>query len=311
MTHATDQADSPLLSAGHARATDQADSPLLSAGHARRWVCLLGQPVAHSLSPALHNAAFASLGIDAHYEAWEVAPHGLGEAVARLRAADCMGANVTAPHKQAVVAFMDEVSDEVLALGVLNTIVNQRGRLVGGNTDARGLARWMRQARIDPAGRPALVLGAGGAARAAVWALADLQASTVLVLNRTVERAQDVVVSLQPFLDRSELCWGPLDQVSRPVPAAWHVVINATSLGHHGGAPDLHPSCYSPGSVAIELAYNPPETGFMVAARLAGARAENGLGMLLHQAALAFERWTGQDAPMRAYEDVIRQGQRR
>jgi shikimate dehydrogenase len=270
-----------------------------------RWACLLGQPVAHSLSPALHNAAFASLGIDAHYEAWEVAPQALGTAVARLREDACLGGNVTAPHKQAVVAFMDEVSDEVLALGVLNTIVNQAGRLVGGNTDAQGLARWMRQAQIEPAGRPALVLGAGGAARAAVWALADLHASSILVVNRTIERAQDVVVSLRPFLGGSELCWGPLDQVAAPTPAAWHVVINATSLGHHGGAPEVHSSCYSPGSVAIELAYNPPETGFMVAARQAGARAENGLGMLLYQAALAFERWTGQAGPIDTYAAVL------
>jgi shikimate dehydrogenase len=272
-----------------------------------RWACLLGQPVAHSLSPALHNAAFSSVGIDAHYDAWEVAPQALGEAVARLRHPDCMGANVTAPHKQAVVAFMDAVSDEVLALGALNTIVNQAGRLVGGNTDARGLARWMRQVDIDPAGRPALVLGAGGAARAAVWALADLQASGVLVLNRTVQRAQDVVMCLQPHLPGVKLSWGPLEEAAKPASVAWDVVINATSLGHHGAAPDVHPSCYSRGSVAIELAYNPPETGFMVAARQAGARAENGLGMLLHQAALAFERWTGQAAPMHAYEAALRE----
>jgi shikimate dehydrogenase len=274
-----------------------------------RWACLLGQPVAHSLSPALHNAAFSSLGIDAHYDAWDISPQALGEAVARLRHADCMGANVTAPHKQAVVAFMDEVSDEVLALGVLNTVVNQAGRLIGGNTDARGLARWMRQVQIEPAGRPALVLGAGGAARAAVWALADLQASSVRVLNRTVERAQDVVMTLQPHLQAVELSWGALEEAARPATAAPAVVINATSLGHHGTAPEVHPSCYSPGSVAIELAYNPPETGFMVAARQAGARAENGLGMLLHQAALAFERWTGQAAPMATYEAVLRQAQ--
>ncbi|MGI9149508.1 MAG: shikimate dehydrogenase [Chloroflexota bacterium] len=270
-----------------------------------RWACLLGQPVAHSLSPALHNAAFRSLGIDAKYEAWEVAPHALAEAVARLRSPDCIGANVTAPHKQTVVAYMDEVSDEVLALGVLNTIANRAGRLVGGNTDARGLARWMRQVSIDPAERAALVLGAGGAGRAAVWALADLQASSVRVLNRTVERAQDVVSSLQAHVPGVELGWGALDEVGKPATTAWKVVVNATSLGHHGAAPSLHPSCYSRDSVAIELAYNPPESAFMVAARQAGARAENGLGMLLHQAALAFELWTGQPAPMAAYEAAI------
>jgi shikimate dehydrogenase len=185
---------------------------------------------------------------------------------------------------------------------VLNTIVNHAGRLLGGNTDARGLARWMRQAQIDPAGRPALVIGAGGAARAAVWALADLEASAVLVLNRTVERAEDVVTSLRPHLGNVGLAWGSIDAAAQPAPAAPGVIVNATSLGHHGAAPRVHPSWYSPEGVAIELAYNPPETAFMVAARQAGARAENGLGMLLHQAALAFERWTGQPAPMHAYE---------
>jgi shikimate dehydrogenase len=270
-----------------------------------RWACLVGHPVAHSHSPALHNAAFRVLGIDANYEAWDVPPEGLPNAIEALRRADCMGANVTAPHKQAVVAHMDEVADEVLALGVLNTIVNQSGRLVGGNTDARGLARWMQAARIDPAGRPALVLGAGGAARATAWALADLQASRVCVLNRTIDRAQHVVRTLQPHLGSTELAWGALDEVARPASAAPAVIVNATSLGHHGGAPEVHPSWYSPGTVAVELAYNPPETGFMVAARQAGARAENGLGMLLHQAALAFERWTDQPGPMDVYESVL------
>ena len=168
----------------------------------------------------------------------------------------------------------------------------------------------MREAGIETAGQPALVLGAGGAARAAVWALADLQASRIRVLNRTIERGHDLVTSLQPHLRAVELSWGPLDEARQPVSAAPAVVINATSLGHHGAAPEVHPSCYSRRSVAIELAYNPPETGFMVAARLTGARAENGLGMLLHQAALAFERWTGQPGPMDVYEAAVLQAVR-
>jgi shikimate dehydrogenase len=272
-----------------------------------RWACLIGQPVAHSLSPALHNAGFAALGIDANYEAWDVPPDGLHKAVEALRRADCMGANVTAPHKQAVVQFVDEVSDAVVALGVMNTIVNRDGRLSGENTDARGLARWMTQSGIDPSAQPALVLGAGGAARAAVWALADLGASSIVVLNRTRTRADDLVMSLQPHLSGAALQSGELKSAAAPQKAAWAVVINATSLGHHGAAPDVHPSCYSPQSVAIELAYNPPETGFMVAARAAGARAENGLGMLLHQAALAFERWTGQSPPIDVFESALQQ----
>ena len=272
-----------------------------------RWACLIGQPVAHSFSPALHNAAFNALGIDANYEAWDVPADGLHKAVEALRRADCMGANVTAPHKQAVLQFVDDVSDAVVALGAMNTIVNRDGRLSGDNTDARGLARWMTQSGIDPSGAAALVLGAGGAARAAVWALADLGANSILILNRTPERADELVKSLKPHIARAELRAGALAMAAQQQHTPWGVVINATSLGHHGAAPEVHPSCYSPQSVAIELAYNPPETGFMVAARAASARAENGLGMLLHQAALAFERWTGQTPPMDVLESALQQ----
>jgi shikimate dehydrogenase len=272
-----------------------------------RWACLLGHPVAHSLSPALHNAAFSSLGIDANYEAWDVPPEGLGKAVEALRRADCFGANVTAPHKQAAVALVDEVSDEVRALGALNTIVNQGGRLLGETTDARGLERALHDAHIDPSGGACLVLGAGGAARATVWALGSLGASSVLVLNRTPKHGQELVATLQPHFPRTALTCGDLAQAAQPRTERWKLIVNATSLGHHGGAPEVHADCYSAECVALELAYNPPETGFMVAARAAGARAENGLGMLVQQAALAFERWTGQTPPAAVLEAAVRQ----
>lgn len=274
------------------------------------WACLLGRPVAHSHSPALHNAAFAALGIDAHYEARDVTLEDLPSVVRGLRASDCYGANVTAPHKQAVMGLIDEVDVEAQALGAVNTIINTGGRLSGGNTDAAGLARWMRLSGIDPSGEPAVVLGAGGAARSAVWALADLGASSVVVLNRTVENAQNLVTGLRRRLPSADLTWGALEEAEQPVNRPWRVVINATSLGHHGASPMVHSSWYSPDSVAIELAYNPPETGFMVAARRAGARAENGLGMLLHQAALSFERWTGQVPPMDVYQAALAVRQR-
>jgi shikimate dehydrogenase len=272
-----------------------------------RWACLLGQPVAHSLSPVMHNAGFAAVGIDAHYEVRLVAPENLAAAVAALRAPECLGANVTAPHKRTVMDHLDDVSAEARALGAVNTIVNQGGWLVGNNTDAAGLARWMRLSSIDAEERLALVLGAGGAARAAVWALADLGISVVTVLNRTVGRAETLVADLQPRLKSVDLMWGPLAEAVEPPAGPYDIVINATSLGHHGSAPEVHPDCYSPDSVAIELAYNPPETVFMLAARQAGARAENGLGMLLHQAVLAFERWTGQAPPIAAYEAALKQ----
>lgn len=270
-----------------------------------RWACLLGQPVAQSLSPRLHNAAFAAAGIEARYVLRETSATELPMAVSCLREPACLGANVTAPHKQAVLALLDELSEVARALGAVNTIVNTRGRLSGDNTDAGGLAGWMGQAGIDPRGQPALVLGAGGAARAAVWALGELDAASVCVLNRTPEHAARVVEALGSCHPRVALRAGSLDEAARPATEACGVVVNATSLGHHGGAPSVHPSWYSPQGVAIELVYNPPMTGFMRAAQAAGARTENGLGMLVHQAALAFERWTGRPAPLEAYQQAV------
>ncbi len=272
----------------------------------RRWACLVGHPIRHSLSPTLHNAAFAALGMDAYYDARDVSPERLAEAVAVMREPACLGGNVTAPHKQAALLLLDSVSEVASALRAVNTIVNDDGLLHGDNTDAAGLARWLGEAGIDVRDQTALVLGAGGAARATVWALTRLGAARIKVLNRTLERAEVLVREL----GGEGTSWGGLEEVAAEQPEPWAIVINATSLGHHGQAPIVHPSCYSPDSVAIELAYNPPVTGFMEAARTAGARTENGLGMLVHQAALAFECWTGQPPPLEAYQAAVaaRQG---
>jgi shikimate dehydrogenase len=271
----------------------------------RSWACLIGQPVSRSLSPALHNAAFTAAGVDACYDAREIAPADLAACIESMRAADCLGANVTAPHKQAVLRLVDEVADAARLLRAVNTIVNRGGWLLGDNTDARGLARWMRQVGIDPRNGRALVLGAGGAARATVWALDALGAREIVVLNRTLDRARALVEDLAPHMAAS-LRSGALEDAAQPPPAACGVIVNATSLGHHGGGPVVHPDWYSPRSVAIELVYNPPVTPFSEAAQAAGARTENGLGMLVHQAALAFECWTGQPAPLEVYEAAAR-----
>jgi shikimate dehydrogenase len=275
----------------------------------RRWACILGQPVRYSLSPRLHNAAFAAVGLDASYEAREVAPEELGQAIEAMRMRGFLGANVTAPHKAAACQLMDEVSAEARALGVINTIVPRDGQLLGDNTDAAGLAAWLRREGIDARGAEAVVLGAGGAARATVMALGQLGARSARVLNRTPERAEMLVYDLQPHVGDLRLSWGALEEAATPRVEPARLVVNATSLGHHGSAPSVDASWYSPESVAIELVYNPPETAFLTAARAAGARAENGLGMLVHQAALAFERWTGERAPLEVYWAAAREAQ--
>jgi shikimate dehydrogenase len=213
----------------------------------------------------MHNAAFAACQLDMRYDLCEVSAADLGSRMLRLMDPDCIGANVTAPHKAAVVPYMAEVSDEARSLGVVNTIVNRDGRLVGDNTDAAGLQAWLEASGIHPEGGDALVLGAGGAARATVLALSRLGARSIRVLNRTPERAAALVQELG--LDAK---WGHLDEaaLSPERPAA--VVVNATSLGHHGGRPTVDRGWYSRETVAVELVYNPPETGFMRDAQAAG-----------------------------------------
>jgi shikimate dehydrogenase len=275
----------------------------------RRWAVLIGQPVQFSLSPRLHNAAFAAAGIDAHYATREVAPEEVDAAIEALRAPDCLGANVTAPHKAVACKLMDEVSAEARALGAINTVVPRSGRLLGDNTDAQGLAAWLRTADVQVAGQDVVVLGAGGAARATVVALASLGARSARVLNRTPERARALVSDLQRNVGKLHLSWGELEEAATPRAEPVGLLVNATSLGHHGSTPSVDASWYSPRSVAIELVYNPPETDFLRAARAAGARGENGLGMLVHQAALAFERWTGRAAPLDVYWAAARDAQ--
>jgi shikimate dehydrogenase len=271
-----------------------------------RWACILGHPVSHSLSPALHNAAFQALGIDAVYDARDVPPGDLLAVVSGFRVPSFLGANVTAPHKEAVLPMVDERSEEGLLVGAINTIVPVGGRLRGENTDAVGLRTWMMVEGIEPAGKDALVLGAGGAARATVAALARMGARRIVVLNRSLARAEALVADLSPHLSGTRLRAGQLDDARLPPdesPPA--IVVNATSLGHQGAAPVVHDALLASAEVAVDLAYDPPESPFMRHARLVGTRAENGLGMLIYQAIRAFELWTGQTPPREVYAEAV------
>lgn len=278
-----------------------------------RLVGLLGWPVAHSVSPAMHNAAFAALGLNWLYLPLPVPGERLEDATRGLRGLGFAGANVTVPHKQAVTKYLDELSPEARAIGAVNTIVVREGRLIGYNTDAEGFLQALRQAGYEPAGRRAVVLGAGGAARAVVYALAYAGAR-VVVLNRTPSRAQHLVRSLQPHLPPD------VPVAASPLTAAdlsahlgeGQLLVNATSVGM---APYVLRTPL-PGGVVIpkgltvyDLVYNPAETTLLRQAREAGAQAIGGLGMLVHQGAEAFRLWTGVEPPVevmrRAAEDAL------
>jgi len=261
----------------------------------RRRVGIIGWPVEHSVSPAMHNAAFEALGLRWRYERWPTPPEELAARIAGLRAAEVAGANVTVPHKQAVISHLDGIAEEARVIGAVNTIVHRDGRLVGHNTDWQGFLASLREAGFDPRGQRCAVIGAGGAARAVVYALARTGAA-VAVFNRTVERAQRLVQDLKAHLPSAVLEAHGLDALVT-VGEETALLVNATSLGmwpHVEGCPWPESQPLPAHLTVCDLVYNPLETRLLARARAAGCTAIDGLGMLVWQGAEAFRLWTGQ-----------------
>lgn len=255
---------------------------------------MIGDPVAHSLSPAIHNAAFNAMGLDWVYVALPVPSGAAEQAAAGMRALGLRGLSVTMPHKYDVMAGLDEVTDVARVLQAVNCITNRDGVLIGDNTDGAGFLAGIRaDFSFDVESRCCVVLGAGGAARAVVLALADAGASSVVVVNRTELAAANAVAIAGSV--------GRIGTVA-DVPDA-DLVVNATPVGMAGagaGALDMPvpPGSLRAGQVVAELVYHPGRTPLMDAAESAGARTSNGISMLVHQAAIAFEAWTGEHAPV-------------
>jgi shikimate dehydrogenase len=259
---------------------------------ATRLLAVLGHPVGHSRSPALHSAAIAAAGLDAVYLAFDVPPADLPTAVAGLRALPALGANVTLPHKVAVLDLVDRLTDEARLTGAANTLFwdgdpRGGGALVADNTDAPALQRVLVEDCGVGAGDLALVYGAGGAARAAAVALGRLGA-VVAVEARRPDAAAEVAALAHAA--------GGAAPRAGTAPAEPVVVVNATPLGRRGEPLPPHLMRLGAGQVALDLGYGPP-TPFLQAAAAAGARAVDGTGMLVVQAELAFARWFGAPPP--------------
>ncbi len=269
-------------------------------------VGIIGFPVGHSVSPAFQQAAFDHLRLDARYERWETPPDRLREVVERLRGEGYLGANVTVPHKQAVISLLDEMDAQARRIGAVNTIVNRKGRLTGYNTDAPGFLRALREdARFEPSGKRALIVGAGGAARAVAFALADAKAAGIVIANRNLDRAQalaDAVGAGGAKAVAMELQRGWV----MGAPTGIDLVVNCTTVGMRSadteGESPLDAAHLRREMLVCDLVYNPAETTLMRAARKLGCRVLGGLPMLVYQGALAFEMWTGKKAPV----DVMR-----
>ncbi len=265
----------------------------------RRVAAVIGDPVRHSRSPAVHNAAFASAGIDWVFTAFEV-PEGKGaEALEAMRVLGLAGMSVTMPLKAEVAAAADTADAEVEVLAAANCIVPLAdGRLRAANTDASGFVAGLQaDTGLSPEGLRVALMGGGGAARAVAWGLAAAGAADVAVINRTGAKAQaaaSIADAASGSGRRGRV--GSMEDI-----AAADLVVNATSVGMGSDASmPCDPTVLRPGQVAVDLVYEPIETAWLAALREQGVEAHNGLSMLVHQAAVAFELWTGTEAPVEA-----------
>ncbi|HEU5198030.1 MAG TPA: shikimate dehydrogenase [Ktedonobacterales bacterium] len=286
-----------------------------------RYVGLIGYPVAHSLSPRMQQAAFEEYGIEARYVLWETPPDTLPARIETLRAPGMIGANVTIPYKAKALALVDECDTLAARVGALNTIVNRDGRLTGYNTDVHGFIRALAESAghllSSEKGRRAVIVGTGGAARAAAAGLLENGFEELLLLGRTEAH----LVQLQHDLQRIDFLSGSAvriraRQFGNSDLAALFVrtdlLVNATPVGlHENDAPlPVDVTLLPTTAVVIDMIFNPPETPLLRAATARGCQTINGLSMLLYQGAQAFELWTGLDAPVDAMRKALSGSQR-
>jgi shikimate dehydrogenase len=275
-------------------------SPQLLAG-------VIGDPVAHSRSPALHNAAFMQLGFAARYELWPTPAAELPARIASLRAPHILGANVTLPHKVAALPLLDQIDPDAAIIGAINTIIRESdGSLTGANTDAPAFLAALREdASYEPAGQPVLILGASGAARAAAVVLLGAGVARLVVANRTLERAETLLGDLLATTDGDPQLFAlTLDDEALPAMLAEStLIVNTTSLGWHGDETPLAAELIPPSALVYDMVYR--QTRLLRDASARGARTLDGTGMFVRQAALAFARWTGLPAPITIMHDAF------
>ncbi len=267
---------------------------------------LIGDPVEHSISPAIHNAAFKKSGLDYIYLPFRVTSENLPGAITAIRSLDLRGLNVTIPHKVAVMPLLDEIDTAAKNIGAVNTIVNNNGHLTGYNTDAAGFLKSLAAKEIDPSGKNVVILGAGGVARAISFALAE-QKAEIEILNRSgsLEPAKKLAANLSKH-SKIKICAAELNEPNlKQALKQADILINATSVGM---SPDtdntlVPPELLKPGMVVYDVVYNPQKTRLLEDAENAGAVVIGGLDMLIWQGALAFELWTGVKAPLDTMTD--------
>jgi shikimate dehydrogenase len=268
-------------------------------------VVLIGHPVAHSLSGAMQQAAFDALGIDAKYELWDKAPIALADAIAEVRGDDFLGVNITIPHKERVVPMIDRLTEEAQATGAVNTLTREGKRLVGHNTDVPGFAAALdKLVGRQKMPRQAVVLGAGGGARAVVYSLIRAGFLRIVVFNRHLHRAEGLVRHFgksAAHMDLRAMPWH--ESIIESELAKTKVLINATSIGLNADVSPIPGEVITGDLLVLDLIYK--RTRLLRDAESNGAHAMDGETMLLHQGAAAFTLWTGQPAPLEVMSQAL------
>ena len=265
-------------------------------------VCgVIGDPIEHTMSPAMHNAAFEEMGMDYRYVPFKVRREELGKAVDGMRALNLRGLNVTIPHKVAIIPFLDKLDIMAERVGAVNTVVNEDGILTGYNTDAAGFLRALSEKGVEPEGKNVVILGAGGASRAISFILAEKGADLV-ILNRRLELdwAEELARRISQTFG-GEVRAQELNEknLSLALEGA-EVLVNATSVGMNpeAEATPVPARLLKPGLAVFDIVYNPIQTRLLREAEEAGASTISGIDMLVWQGALSFEKWTGEKAPV-------------
>jgi shikimate dehydrogenase len=297
-----------------------------------KFVGIIGHPAGHSISPQMQQAALDHYKLDIKYELWETAPDKLASFIERLRRPEYLGANITVPHKGAMLQLVDEIEALASEVGAINTIVNRDGRLLGFNTDAGGFLKALnKDGGFDPAEKHAVILGAGGVARAATFALSKAGIKSLTITDIDMERAHNLKIALERSLartqgkvprscyDAKDITW--IDSLTYklwPIPdievialndprfkkavEACHLIVNCTPIGmKHSATENKSPldDGFIPSKAFVyDVVYNPVVTKLLSDANKAGAGTLNGLPMLVYQGAIAFELWTGREAPV-------------
>lgn len=266
---------------------------------------IFGYPVEHTFSPGMHNAAFKKLGVDACYVPFTVPREDLPEAARAIKPLNFHGLNITVPHKENIIPFLDDLSQEARLIGAVNTIEVKDGRLIGHNTDGRGFLRSLKDiARFEPRGKKFLLIGSGGAARAVGYSLALAGAASIFFRDLDSKKADALASDIQK--NTGVTVRSISEEAIASTASDSDCLINATPLGLKKNDPlPLPETCITARQLVCDLVYNPPETRFLKAAKARRARTLPGIGMLLYQGVIAFEIWTGKRAPVQAMKSSL------